>query len=209
MDKYKYIFLSIFAGLLLVLSIVSALAEPNTEVTPEAEAILENNISDPLIENLTSSSSEILTLGENTSINETNLSNVTGLISQEIELNLDFLTSMLQMLDLNLNLINETLNAHVEEFPFLKPTIEGTGEGIKTVDNVLVILNFDSNNTSDSNVTLHSLNGTMAEINSSLVYPQGMVESANITMGNPNYTTPMIGNMFTSIKGMFSLLEQF
>jgi len=193
MNSYKYLFLSIFAGLLLILSIISALAETN----PEAGIILENDTAESLIDNLTSSN------------NETSSNNVTGLIAQEIELNLNFLTSMLQMLDLNLHLINETLNAHVEEFPFLQPTIEGTTEGVKTVDSILVVMELSPDNLSDTNVTLHSLNETMAQINSSLTYPDGMIESANATMGDSNNTTAIIGNMFTSVKGMFTLIDQF
>lgn len=193
MDSIKYVFMSVFAGLLLILSIISALAETDQE----AEIILENGTAESLIDNLTSLN------------NETSSNNVTGLIAQEIELNLNFLKSMLQMLDLNLNLINETLNAHVAEFPFLQPTIEGTTEGIKTVDSVLVVMELGPDNISDSNVTLHSLNETMAQINSSLVSPDGMIESANMTMGAPNNTTPMIRGMFTSVKGMFTLIDQF
>ncbi|MGB9132638.1 MAG: hypothetical protein ACP5N0_05165 [Methanosarcina sp.] len=188
MNRCKFMFLLVAAGLLLILSITSASAETN----PEVEMILENGTDGlNLIGNLTSSSNE------------------TGLIAQEIELNLNFLTSMLQMLDLNLNLINGTLSSHVEEFPFLQPTIEGTNEGIKTVDSILVIMNLSSENLSDTNVTLHSLNETMAQINSTLVSPDGMIESANLTMGQSNATTPMIGDMFASVKGMLSLMEQF
>ncbi len=211
MDSYKYIFLSIFAGFLLIISVISALGESN----PVVGTILENGTSEPSIDDLISSNNETALSGETSSFNEIlpfdemSSSNVTGLISQEIKLNLNFLTSMLQMLNLNLHLINETLNAHLEEFPFLQPTIEGTDEGIKTVDNILVILNIDPNNTSNSNVTLHSLNATMSQINSSLTYPDNMIESANMTMGAPNNTTPMIGDMFTSVKGMVTLLEQF
>lgn len=211
MDSYKYIFLSIFAGFLLIISIISALGASN----PVVGTILENGTSETSIDDLISSNNETALSGETSSFNEilpfneTSSSNVTGLISQEIKLNLNFLTSMLQMLNLNLHLINETLNAHLEEFPFLQPTIEGTDEGIKTVDNILVILNMDPNNTSNSNVTLHSLNATMSQINSSLTYPDNMIESANMTMGTPNNTTPVIGDMFTSVKGMVSLLEQF
>jgi hypothetical protein len=172
MNRSKGIWVTILAGLLFVLSIISASAEAD----PEAVSVSEDE---------------------------------TGLIAQEIELNLNFLESMLQMLDINLNLINETLNSHLEEFPFLQPTIEGTAEGIKTVDSLLVVLELSPNDMSDSNVTLHSLNATLAQINSSIMYPDLMIESANSTMGDADNTTPIIGNMFTSVKGMVSLLEQF
>ena len=64
-------------------------------------------------------------------------------------------------------------------------------------------------NLSDTNVTLSSLNETMAQINSSLEYPDGMIEAANSTMGQSNITTPMIGDMYKSVKTMVSLLDQF
>ena len=113
------------------------------------------------------------------------------------------------MLDLNLNLINETLNAHLEEYPFLKPTIEGTNEGIKTVDSIIAVMELNPDNPNDTNVTLSSLNETMARINSSLEYPDGMIEAANSTMGKSNITTPMIGDMYKSVKTMVSLTNQF
>jgi hypothetical protein len=172
MNGSKGIWVTIFAGLLFVLSVISASAETDSEAVPDSE-------------------------------------HETGIIAQEIGLNLNFLKSMLQMLDLNLNLINETLNSHLEEFPFLQPTIEGTAEGIKTVDSILVVLELDPNNMNDSNVTLHSLNETLAQINSSIMYPDLMIESANSTLGDANNTTPIVENMFTSVKGMVSLLEQF
>ncbi len=64
--------------------------------------------------------------------NQTDLAsmyNENELENQEIGLNFRFLTSMLQMLDLNLNLIDGLMNSRVEEYPFLKPTIEGTDTG--------------------------------------------------------------------------------
>jgi hypothetical protein len=149
------------------------------------------------------------------SANETNpipptYDNNTGIVKREITLNMNFLTSMLQMLDLNLYLINETLNAHIEEYPFLKPTLEGTKEGINGVNSILVALGVSPpENLNDTNVTSSSLNETLSQINSSLQYPDGMVEDANSTMGESNITTPMIGDMFKSIKTMTTLINQF
>jgi len=150
MNRYKFVCLSVVAGLLLLLSITSASAETN----PEAETILENGTDKlNLIDKLASLN------------NETSSNNETGIIAQETELTPNFLTSMLQMLDLNLNIINETLNAYVAEFPFLQPIIEGTTEGIKTVDSILVVMELSPDNLSDTNVTLRSLNETLAQIN--------------------------------------------
>ena len=72
----------------------------------------------------------------------------TELMEQETGLNFRFLTSMLQMLDLNLNLINETLSSHVKEYPFLQPTIEGTTTGIGTVDSALSLVELSPENLS-------------------------------------------------------------
>jgi hypothetical protein len=113
------------------------------------------------------------------------------------------------MLDLNLNLISETLNAHLEEYPFLKPTIEGTDEGIKSVNSILLVLEMNPENLGNSNVTPSSLNETLAQINTSLEYPDGMIEAANSTMGESNITTPMIKDMYESVKTMSILLNQF
>lgn len=152
---------------------------------------------------------------ETNDINETNpiypisTYNETQLLEQEITLNINFLISMLQMLDLNLNLINETLNIHLEEYPFLQPTIEGTEEGIKAVDSILAAVKLNPDNLSDSNVTPGSLNDTMSRINYSLEYPDGMIGAANSTMGKSNITTPMIVDMYKSVKTMSSLLSQF
>jgi hypothetical protein len=179
MNKYKDVCLSIAAGILIILSIISVSAETSG------------------------------TNGTNLVVNQTSSYNETGLVEREIALNIHFFTSMLQMLDLNLNLINETLNAHLEEYPFLRPTIEGTNEGIKSVDTILAVIELSPENLSDTNVTLSSLNETMAQIDSSLEYPDETIEAANSTMGESNITTPMIGDMFKSVKGMLSLLGQF
>lgn len=160
-------------------------------------------------------SSVIIPSADANSTNETNpipstYDNNTGVLQSEITLNLNFLTSMLQMLDLNLNLISETLNAHIEEYPFLKPTLEGTKEGINGVNSILAVFGVNPpENVNDTNVTSSSLNETIAQINSSLQYPDGMVEDANSTMGESNITTPMIGDMFKSIKTMTTLINQF
>ena len=146
---------------------------------------------------------------ETNPINTTSLFSETQLLEKEIALNINFLTTMLQMLDLNLNLINETLNAHLEEYPFLKPTIEGTDEGIKAVDSIFAVVKLSSDNLSDSNVTPGSLNETMSRVNTSIEYPDGMIGAANSTMGKSNITGPMIIDMYKSVKTMSSLLSQF
>jgi len=178
MSRCKVIYLSIAAGLLLALFVISASAETTG-----------TNETDPM-ENPTSFYKE------------------TELLEREIALNIHFLTSMLQMLNLNLNLINETLNTHLEEYPFLKPTIEGTEEGIRAVDSILAVVEFSPENLNDTNVTLSSLNETMSRINSSLEYPDGMIGAANSTMGESNITTPMISDMYESVKMMTSILDQ-
>jgi hypothetical protein len=178
MARCKIVILSIVSGLLILLSIISASADPDgtNETTPVENKTCENN---------------------------------TELMENVATLNINFITTMLQLLDLNLNLINETLNAHLEEYPFLKPTIEGTDEGIKGVDSILTVLGSSPENLNDTNVTPNSLNETLSQINSTLQYPDGMIEDANSTMGESNITTPMIGDMFKSIKTMTTLINQF
>lgn len=177
MARCKVIYLSIISGLLLILSVISASADPNdTSETNTIPPTYDNN---------------------------------TELLGREITLNINFLTSMLKMLDLNLNLINATLNAHLEEYPFLKPTIEGTDESIKGVNSILAVFGVSPENLTDANVTPRSLNETLSQINSSLQYPDGMIKDANSTLGESNITTPMIGEMFNSIKTMTALINQF
>jgi hypothetical protein len=132
----------------------------------------------------------------------------TELIEMETALGFHFLTSMLKMLDLNLNLINETLNAHIEEYPFLNSSIEGTNTSIKTVDSIISVLQTDPENLSDIETKLIALNETMAQLNTSIEYSDNMVKAANSTMGEDNVTTPLIGDMFKDVQKMVSLLDQ-
>jgi hypothetical protein len=137
----------------------------------------------------------------------TSMYNESELTDQEIGLNFRFLTSMLQMLDLNLNLIDGLLNSRVEEYPFLKPTIEGTDTGIATTNSIIAMLESDPENLSETENDFASLNENMAQINESLEYPDGMIEAANSTLGEPDSTTPMIVQMFKSVKSMVELFE--
>lgn len=136
----------------------------------------------------------------------TSMYNETELTNQEIGLNFRFLTSMLQMFDLNLNLINGTLNSRAEEYPFLQPTIEGTEAGIATADSILDVLESNPENLSEMKESLISLNENMAQLNASLKYPDSMIEAANSTLGEPESTTPMIVDMFKSLKSMTEIL---
>ena len=144
---------------------------------------------------------------ENNETNFTSMYDENELMDQEIGLNFRFLTSMLQMLDLNLNLINRTLNARVEEYPFLQPTIEGTEAGIATTNSILGVMESDPENLSETDNSLVPLSENMERLNSSLGYPDGMIEAANSTLGEPNSTTPMIVEMFKSVKAMTELFD--
>ena len=103
-NRLQVFCLWVAAGLFITLSVLSASAE----TAPEAGIILVN---------------------ENEEINLTEYStasyNETEVVENDLSLSFRFLGSMLRLLDLNLNLINETLNDHSEEYPFLQPTIEG------------------------------------------------------------------------------------
>jgi hypothetical protein len=179
MSRCKVDYLSIAIGLLLVISVIGASAE--------ISEVYKTNQTD----------------------NPASSYNKTEILEREIALNIHFFVSMLQMLDLNLKLINETLKTHLEEYPFLKPTIEGTDEGIKTVDSLLEVFELSPENMSNTNVTLNSLNETMAHIDSNLGYPDGTIEAANSTMGKNNITAPMIVDMYKSVKTMAYILNQF
>lgn len=144
---------------------------------------------------------------ENNENNFMSTYNETELMDKEIGLNFRFLTSMLQMLDLNLNLIKGTLNARVEEYPFLQPTIEGTEAGIATTNSILGVLESDPENLSETENSLVSLNENMERLNSSLGYPDDMIEAANSTLGEPDSTTPIIVEMFKNVKAMTELLD--
>lgn len=144
---------------------------------------------------------------ENNETNFTSMYDENELMDQEIGLNFRFLTSMLQMLDLNLNLINRTLNARVEEYPFLQPTIEGTEAGIATTNSILGVMESDPENLSETDNSLVPLSENMERLNSSLGYPDGMIEAANSTLGEPNSTTPMIVEMFKSVKAMTEFFD--
>jgi hypothetical protein len=180
MARRRVIYLSIVLGFILILSVIPAFADIND-------------------------------INETSSNPQTTDSTI-GLLESEITLNMNFLTSMLQMLDLNLNLISKTLDDHIEEYPFLAPTKEGADEGIKDVDSILAAFGVSPvslNDTNVTNVTPHSLNITLSQIDASLQSPDGMIEDANSTMGESNLTTPMIKNMFVSIKTMNELINQF
>jgi hypothetical protein len=179
MSRFKVNYLSIAVGLLLIISVIGASAE-----------ITE-------------------TYKTNQTDNPTSSYNKTEILEREIALNIHFLVSMLQMLDLNLKLINETLKVHLEEYPFLKPTLEGSDEGIKTVDSILAIFDLNPENPNNANVTLSSLNETMAKIDFNPGYPDKTIEAANMTMGENNVTTTMLVDMYKSVKTMTYLFNQF
>lgn len=77
------------------------------------------------------------------------------------------------------------------------------------MDFILTVLGSSPENLNDTNVTPNSLNETLSQINSTLQYPDGMIEDANSTMGESNITTPIIGDMFKSIKMMTTLVNYF
>ncbi|AKB75035.1 hypothetical protein MSLAZ_1774 [Methanosarcina lacustris Z-7289] len=111
---------------------------------------------------------------------------------------------MLRLLDLNLNLINETLNDHSEEYPFLQPTIEETSTGIDAVGSTIVVME-DPTNMSNAKAAMNTFDNAVADLNESLVYPQDMLDAANSTLGQPENTTPMLEDMFKIVKAMVTL----
>ncbi|WP_440955547.1 hypothetical protein ACSAZK_00800 [Methanosarcina sp. Mfa9] len=159
-------------------------------------------------------SAEIISEYENGTDEEINVSNVsdvapeinlTEILDPGMDLNFRFLTSMLELLDLNLRLIDGTLESRVSEYPFLAPTLEGTNSGITAVDSILVVMGSGPPGVNETNVSTDSINESFVRINDSLESPHSMVEHANSTLGEPNATTPMILEMFESIKGMLAV----
>jgi len=190
MDRFQAICLCIMAGI-----IAAAIAFPaSAESIPEKET------------DVSSTASEI---------------NFTKILDPGLDLNFRFLTSMLELLDLNLRLINGTLDSRVSDYPFLATPMEGTGSGVRAVDSILVVMgsgpqgvnetNVTENSTmgittdSTTEITLDSINKSFARINESLESPDSMIEHVNSTLGEPNATTPLLIEMFESIKGMLSL----
>lgn len=186
MNRRQVFYLRIAVILLVMLSMLPVSVALNNEI----ESILENENSE-----ITSETDAASTSNEN------------ELMEQEIGLSFNFLISMLQILDLNLNLINGTLNARVEEYPFLQPAIEGTAAGIETTDSVLVVMEQNPEYPDETESALPSLNENAAQLNASLEYPDGMIEAANSTLGVPDSTTPMIEDMFKSLKTMAEVLD--
>ena len=184
MNRRQVFYLRIAASLLVMLSMLPVSVALNHEI----EAVLGDEI------------------GET---DFTSRYNETERMEQEIGLSFDLLTSMLQKPDNDLNPINEIPNSELEEDTFLQLATDGTNTGIEIVGSIIAVLRSNPENPNEMKTALVSLNENMAQLNASLEYPDGMIEAANSTSGEPDSTTPMIGDMFTGVKGMISLLEQF
>jgi hypothetical protein len=133
--------------------------------------------------------------------------NETEVIENELGLGFRFLESMLRLLHLNLNLINQTLSDHSAEYPFLQPTIEGTATGIDAVDSAIVVVE-DPTNISNAKSAMNTFDGAIADLNESLVYPQDMLDAANATLGQPEDTTPILEDMYKITKAMVTIYDQ-
>jgi hypothetical protein len=175
----------LFTGLLFTLAVLPA----------SAGMVMEDSI---IIENETDEIN--LTAYSTSSYNETEA------VETEIGLGFKFLKSMLSLLDLNLNLINETLSEHSEEYPFLQPTIEGTETGINAVNSSIAFVE-DPTNMSKANDTMHTFDGAIADLNASIVYPQDMLDAANATLGQPESTTPILEDMYKITKAMVTVYD--
>ncbi|MDD3246414.1 MAG: hypothetical protein PHF18_06120 [Methanosarcina sp.] len=185
MNIFQVFCLWIAVGLFITLSVLPASAETSFE----AGMILENE------------TAEINPIDNSTvSYNETEV------VEKELGLSLRFLGSMLHLLDLNLNLINETLNDHATEYPFLQSTIEGTSTGIGAVDSTIVFVE-DPTNMSKANLAMNTFDGAVSDLNESLVYPQDMMDAANATLGQPENTTPILEDMFKIVKAMVTTYD--
>lgn len=185
MERHQVFCLWIAAGFFIILAVFPASAETVTE----GSLILQNETGEI---NLTEYSTA--------SYNETEA------IESELGLGFRFLESMLRLLHLNLNLINETLSEHSEEYPFLQPAIEGTETGIDAADSSIVFVE-DPTNTSKANDTMHTFDDAIADLNASLVYPQDMLDAANAILGQPEATTPILEDMYRITKAMVTVYD--
>ena len=88
-------------------------------------------------------------------------------------------------------------------------TPDGASKVIETVGSIIAVLEANPEDPNEMKTALVSLNENMAQLNASLEYTDGMIEAANSTLGEPDSTTPMTGDMFAGFKEMISLLEQF
>ncbi|WP_235283256.1 hypothetical protein [Methanosarcina sp. 2.H.A.1B.4] len=140
--------------------------------------------------------------------NSTSSYNETEVVEQELSLSLRFLASMLHLLDLNLDLIHETLNEHSAEYPFLQPIIEGAATGIEAVNSAIVVMETSPENMSEANFTLNTFDGAVANLNESLIYPQDMIDAANATLGQSESTTPLLEDLFEVTKAMVTTYDQ-
>ncbi len=184
-NRLQVFCLWVAAGLFITLFVIPASAE----TAPDAGIILVNE------------SEEInLTEYSTASYNETEVA------ENELSLSFRFLGSMLHLLNLNLNLINGTLNNHSAEYPFLQSTIEGTSTGIGAVDSAIVVVE-DPTNMSNAKSAMNTFDGAIADLNESLVYPQDMLDAANATLGEPEDTTPILEDMYKITKAMITLYD--
>lgn len=185
MDMFKAFCLCIIAGIIATAIVFPASAETVSENENETDE--EINVSS--VSNVSGFAPEI---------------NFTEILDPGLDLNFRFLTSMLELLDLNLRLIDGTLESRVSDYPFLATTMEGTGSGVRAVDSILVVMGSGPQGVNETNINTDSINESFARINESLESPDSMAEHANSTLGEPNATTPMILEMFDSIKGMLA-----
>ena len=88
-------------------------------------------------------------------------------------------------------------------------TPDGASKVIEMVGSIIAVLEANPEDPNEMKTALVSLNKNMAQLNASLEYTDGMIEAANSTLGEPDSTTPMTGDMFAGFKEMILLLEQF
>lgn len=107
------------------------------------------------------------------------------MISQEIDVNPDYLIPVLQSIDSNLNLVNENLSPHVKEYPFLEPVVTGSAEGMEIVDSMLVFLESNpeklNENLGNIKITVNLFNETILKVNSHLEYADDQIRVVNST----------------------------
>ncbi|AAM06368.1 predicted protein [Methanosarcina acetivorans C2A] len=65
----------------------------------------------------------------------------------------------------------------------------------------------DPTNMSKANSAMNGFDSEVSEMNTSLVYPQDMLDAANATLGQPEATTPILEDMYKITKAMVTIYD--
>ena len=86
-------------------------------------------------------------------------------------------------------------------------TPDGANKVIEIVGSIIAVLEANPEDPNEMKTALISLNENMAQLNSSLEYPDGMIEAANSTFGERYSTTPVSGDMSRILEVMAEIIN--